>query len=256
MVEDVLCTSGPQDRPFEELHSAVCIAVIAAGTFQYRSSTGREMMTPGSLLLGTPGQPFECGHEHAAGDRCVSFRYDAAFFENAFAAAPNFASLRVPAIRSLSPLIARACSAVAHAVSPVHSSWEELSLMLAGHVLALIIDGRRPRLNVPVGAEARVSKIVRLIEQHPETNLSLDTLATESRLSRYHFIRTFEALTGLTPHQYVLRTRLREAAMRLAGRPAKILDIALDCGFSDVSNFNRVFRAEFGASPRAYRNGN
>ena len=46
---------------------------------------------------------------------------------------------------------------------------------------------------------------------------------------------------------------LDEAARRLAAEPHKILEIALDCGFGDVSNFNRAFRAEFGASPRAYR---
>jgi AraC-like DNA-binding protein len=48
--------------------------------------------------------------------------------------------------------------------------------------------------------------------------------------------------------------RLRRAAVRLRNEPAKIVDIALDCGFGDVSNFNRAFRAEFGVSPRAYRN--
>jgi AraC-like DNA-binding protein len=41
--------------------------------------------------------------------------------------------------------------------------------------------------------------------------------------------------------------------MRLRIEPAKVLDIALDCGFGDVSNFNRAFRAEFGVSPRAWR---
>jgi AraC family transcriptional regulator len=72
-------------------------------------------------------------------------------------------------------------------------------------------------------------------------------------LSPYHFLRTFESLTGVTPHQYVLRTRLREAASRLAAETGRVLDVALDCGFGDVSNFNRAFRAEFGASPRQYR---
>jgi len=57
----------------------------------------------------------------------------------------------------------------------------------------------------------------------------------------------------VTPHQYVLRARLREAAMRLAVEHARVIDIALDCGFGDVSNFNRAFRAEFGVSPRVYR---
>ena len=59
--------------------------------------------------------------------------------------------------------------------------------------------------------------------------------------------------TGMTPHQYIVRARLREAALRLAAERAPVLDIAFDCGFGDVSNFNRSFRAEFGISPRAYR---
>ena len=51
-VADVLCTSGPRDRPFEERHDRYAIAVVVAGTFLYRSPTGRGVMTPGSLLLG------------------------------------------------------------------------------------------------------------------------------------------------------------------------------------------------------------
>jgi AraC-like DNA-binding protein len=47
--------------------------------------------------------------------------------------------------------------------------------------------------------------------------------------------------------------RLRDAAARLATGNEKVLDIAFDCGFGDVSNFNRAFRAEFGVSPREYR---
>src|SRR5207245_11482053 len=60
-VSDVLCTSGPGDHPFEERHAGVFIAIVAAGTFQYRSAAGRALMTPGSLLLGNAGQCFECG---------------------------------------------------------------------------------------------------------------------------------------------------------------------------------------------------
>jgi AraC-like DNA-binding protein len=92
-----------------------------------------------------------------------------------------------------------------------------------------------------------------MIDRHPDAALTLGELARESGLSLYHFLRTFECLTGLTPHQYVRRTRLREAAMRLAAESDKVLDIALDSGFGDVSNFNRAFRSEFGMSPTAYR---
>jgi AraC-like DNA-binding protein len=102
-----------------------------------------------------------------------------------------------------------------------------------------------------------VTQAVRTIERHRDTPLDLRSLALESRLSPYHFLRAFSRLTGLTPHQYVLRTRLREAALRLTDSGSaditKVLDVALDCGFGDVSNFNRAFRAEFGVNPRTYR---
>jgi len=94
---------------------------------------------------------------------------------------------------------------------------------------------------------------VRAIERHPDKALTLRKLAREAGVSPYHFLRAFEQIAGVTPHQYVLRTRLREAASKLLDEPGKILEVALDCGFGDVSNFNHAFRAEFGVSPRQFR---
>ncbi len=259
-VADVVCTSGPQDRPFEEQHSRVCIAIVAAGTFQYRSDcrsvARRELMTPGSLFLGNAGQSFECGHEHCMGDRCVSFGYAPEYFERLAAdagtrgAKPGFRTLRLPPLRTLSPLVARAVSGL---TGSVHALWEELSVQLAAQVVTLAGGFLPNPSGAPPAAVARVTRAVRKIERHPDGDLTLGNLAREAGLSPYHVLRTFESLTGVTPHQYVLRARLRAAAMRLALEPAKVLDIALDCGFGDVSNFNRAFRAEFCVSPRVYR---
>jgi AraC-like DNA-binding protein len=77
--------------------------------------------------------------------------------------------------------------------------------------------------------------------------------AAEARLSRYHFLRIFCQLAGLTPHQYIVRARLRRAALELITEPGQVLNIALASGFGDVSNFNHAFRAEFGVSPSLYR---
>lgn len=255
-VSDVICTSGPHDRAFEEQHSAFCIAVVLAGSFQYRSTEGREMMTPGSLLLGNPGQSFECGHEHAKGDRCVSFRYSPEYLEELLGDAgtcsgkPGFRPLRLPPVRALARLVARTSAGVGQAAE---GRWEELGIQLAVETANLAGSLRSRLEEVLPSAEARVTRVVREIERQPDGQLTLGALAREARLSRYHFLRTFEHLTGVTPHQYVLRTRLRHAATRLIDEPGRILDIALDCGFGDVSNFNRAFRAEFGVSPRAYR---
>ncbi len=257
-VSDVICTSSRHDRPFEERHSVVSIAIVAAGSFQYRSAAGRELMTPGSLLLGAAGQCFECGHEHGAGDRCLAFGYSPDYFERLVSdagicgAKADFRVPRLPPLRALSPLVARACAGVAGSMDV---SWEELGVRLAVQTLQLAGGIVRDSSGAPPSAIARVTRSVRMIERRPDAALGLGALAREAGLSPYHFLRTFERLTGVTPHQYILRARLREAAMRLAAEPARVLDIALDCGFGDVSNFNRAFRAEFGVTPRVYRLG-
>jgi transcriptional regulator GlxA family with amidase domain len=98
-----------------------------------------------------------------------------------------------------------------------------------------------------------VTRAIRAIDERPDADHKLAGLARESRLSAYHFLRTFEQCTGVTPHQYVLRARLRQAATLLVTESRKVIDVALDSGFGDVSNFNRAFRTEFGMSPRSYR---
>jgi AraC family transcriptional regulator len=261
-VEDVVCTSGPQDRSFEERHSCFRVVVVCAGSFQYRSGHGRELMTPGALLLGNAGQCFECGHEHGAGDRCLSFGYAPDYFERLAADAgvrsgtPRFGPLRVPPLRALAPVVSSACGGLIQSNSkslPV--SWEELGVMLAAQAVHLAGEATQ-RSAGPPSTEARVTRAVRIIDRDPAAALTLRDLARQARLSPFHFLRTFERLTGLTPHQYVRRARLREAAIRLATRPSRILDVALACGFGDVSNFNRAFRSEFGLGPRAYRESN
>src|SRR5580693_3030565 len=81
VAEDVVCSSGPRDRAFEERHDWVSVAVVLSGTFTYQNDFGRTLLTPGSLLLGDAGGCFTCGHQHGEGDRCLAFHFEPAFFE-------------------------------------------------------------------------------------------------------------------------------------------------------------------------------
>jgi AraC family transcriptional regulator len=253
-VDQVVCSYGPEDRPYDEQHDCVAIAIVTSGTFQYRGSgsNGREMMTPGSVLLGSPGQYFECGHEHAVGDRCLSFHFTPAYFETITdrRAERAFRSLRLPPMRMLSPVIADVYGALAGSPCVV---WEELAIRVAGRAAQADSGVDPDRTAISPAAIARVTRTVRLIEAQAATELTLDRLAREARLSPFHYLRTFECVTGTTPHQYLLRTRLRAAATRLISGTEKILDVALDAGFGDMSNFSRAFRTEFGVSPRSFR---
>jgi AraC-like DNA-binding protein len=253
---DVVCTCGPHDHPYEEQHTRNAIAIVLAGSFEYRSPAGQGLMTSGSLMLGSHGHYFECAHRHGEGDRCVAFWYAPDYFERLAADArvrrsgSRFTVPCVPPLRELSPLVARAGAGLS-GVADV--SWEELALTLAARTVKLAAGASPDRSGLPLNAQDRVTRAIRIIERHPAATLSLARLAREAGLSPYHFLRTFKCLIGVTPHQYVLRARLRAAAVRLAAGTTKVLDVALDCGFGDVSNFNRAFRGEFGVSPRALR---
>ena len=98
-----------------------------------------------------------------------------------------------------------------------------------------------------------MSEVLRYMAAHSAAPHRISGLARMARLSPYHFLRSFKITTGVTPHQWLLRARLRAAAEKLAATKTPVTDIALDVGFEDLSNFTRTFRAEFGASPREYR---
>ena len=251
-IYDVVCIAGPKDRAFEEQHSQISIAVVLSGTFQYRTSTGCELMTPGSLLLGNPHESFECGHEHGTGDRCISFHYSEEFCDrSAMTPKQQFRIPRVPAFRTLSPLISNATALLRD--DSDHDLFQETAFQVLDRA-AHLQHGLGSRERTPSASSlARVTRVLRAIEAHPEEPHKLAELAANARLSPYHFLRCFEDLTGTTPRQYVLRTRLRRAAVWLKQESTKIIEIALSCGFGDVSNFNHAFRAEFGMSPGLYR---
>jgi AraC family transcriptional regulator len=247
-VGDVVCTAGPQDRPYEEQHGSVLIAVVIEGSFQYRSAAGTEVMAPGSLLLDNYGQYFECGHEHGTGDRCISFQYAPEFFERA-GVPGRFPVHRIPPMSALSPQVVEARLA---AQSPAKVDFEELVHGMAAAALQVLGKSNYER-GIPTAAdERRISAALRFIEANLAEPLPLEKLAVMARMSEFHFLRTFKHVTRVTPHQFILRSRLREAAVRLRSTLDEVLEIALDAGFRDLSNFNHAFRAEFGLNPTAY----
>jgi len=254
-VSDVICTSGPRDHPFEERHGSMCIAAVTHGTFQYRSSHGTAVLAPGALLLGNQGSCFECGHEHGTGDRCLAFHFTPDHLEAIVAAVPGtrhavFAYPRLPPSPRLTALVA-AAEAARDDINP--AELEELALRLAGAVTAALADTdgvvRRPSRR----DERRITDALRRIEAGADERLALSDLARDAAMAPYHFLRVFRQVAGMTPHQFVLRTRLHRAAVRLRGSDESISAIAFDVGFNDLSTFNRRFRRVMGLSPSAYR---
>jgi AraC family transcriptional regulator len=248
-VQDVICTCGPRDHEAEELTATSSLALVLAGSFVVRDQHGTSLLSAGSYLLVNAGQCFACSHQHGEGDRCLSFRFEPALFERIAhdaGAKPAFAHNRLPPLRDLSGLTARARQAIGRP-----EIMEEVAVELAGTAVGLA--GRARRAPSPVQHHGRLTEVLRYMAAHSAAPHKLTGLAAMARMSPYHFLRTFRAVTGVTPHQWLLRARLRDAAERLASTRTPVTNVALDVGFDDLSNFTRSFRAEFGASPREYR---
>lgn len=248
---DCVCTCGASDRTFEEQHTLASVSLVLAGTFVCRSRHGESLLSAGSLFLGGFGQTYECSHRHGEGDRCLSFQFEPEAFEqlahDAGARHAAFDRNGLPPLRAFAPLAARAQAAMQQP-----NELEEIAYALAGAAVRATGESRS-RTPAASRHHDRIAQVLRHLAARVSEQHTVADLARMACISPYHFLRTFKHVTGVTPHQWLLRARLREAAQRLATSRERITNIALDVGFEDLSNFVRSFRAEFGVSPRGYR---
>jgi AraC family transcriptional regulator len=99
----------------------------------------------------------------------------------------------------------------------------------------------------------RLRRIKEFVHANIEADLTLPDIARSVELSTAHFSRMFRKSTGETPHQFLLRQRIERAKQMLRAPRARVLDVAVACGFKTQQHFARVFRHVSGASPREYR---
>jgi AraC-like DNA-binding protein len=85
--------------------------------------------------------------------------------------------------------------------------------------------------------------------------LDVRAVAAVAHLSEAHFIRTFRATFGETPHRYLQRRRVERSMFLLRETDRSVTDITLDVGFTSVGTFSRTFREIVGETPSDYRVG-
>jgi AraC family transcriptional regulator len=247
-IVDYRCTAALREPPARELHARYSVSYVRKGSFGYRVRGEAYELVAGSVLLGRAGDEYACTHEHACGDECLSIQL-----------APKLAEaigLHVWCAGALPPLPALVVLAeLAQAAADGRSDLgvDEAALLLAGR-LAELAAGCAPRPLKPSPRDRRraVEAALRLDASAGEP-VGLEESAAAAGVSAYHFLRLFAAVLGVTPHQYLVRARLRRAARLLAEEERPITDIAYDVGFGDLSNFVRTFRRAAGVSPRQFR---
>ncbi|PWT89128.1 MAG: hypothetical protein C5B54_09450 [Acidobacteria bacterium] len=85
------------------------------------------------------------------------------------------------------------------------------------------------------------------------SNIDLAKLARLACVSPFHFLRTFRAAFGITPHQYLIRRRIERSRELLSFSSTSITDVCFEVGFESLGSFSTLFRKVTGSSPLSYR---
>ncbi len=264
-VIDYRCTADLHARPYVEQHRGHSLAFVRKGSFGYRSGGRAHELVAGAVLVGHPGDDYLCTHDHICGDECLSFHPAPATVE---ALGGGTALWRIGALPPLPEMMVLGELAQAAIDGRSDLGLDEIGLAFTARFVALasggpggggpagggLAGGRRGHAGTATARDRRRAVEAALwIADHAHRPLDLDAAAGRVGMSPFHFLRVFAKVLGVTPHQYLIRARLRRAARLLTDRSRSITEIAFDVGFGDLSNFVRSFHRAAGVSPRGFR---
>jgi AraC-like DNA-binding protein len=243
------CTAGPHDRPFLEQHRDFSVSFVRAGTFAYRTGGRLHDLVPGAVMVGRAGDEYTCSHEHSTGDVCVSVHLPADTLD---ALECDSRRWRSGGVAPRAELVVAAERLGAAAIDPDAGGVDEAAIAFVARYADGMMGGRAARTPTPHDRR-RATRAALWIDAHAVEAIGLHDMAAQAGMSPFQFVRTFAAVLGVTPHQYLLRCRMRLAARQLAAGRVPVTEIALASGFADLSNFIRTFRRAAGVPPSEFR---
>ncbi len=249
-VLDYRCDARPGETSFDEQHATFSISYVRHGSFGYRSRGHAFELVAGATLVGHAGDEFRCTHDHhLVGDECLSLQLSA---ERADELGLPSDAWRIGILPPIPGLMVLGELAQATADGRTRLGLDEVALAFAARFASLVAG----RSDAPGGLHARdrrrAVEAARFLDERAQESIGVEDVAALVGLSPFHFLRVFRSVLGVTPHQYLVRVRLRRAA-RLLATDASITSIAYDIGFGDLSNFVRTFHRAAGVSPRGFR---
>ena len=250
-IYDYRCQIGVGAKPFVEQHRRSSISFVRKGSFGYRTRGRDYELVAGSVLVGRAGDDYVCSHDHVCGDECLSLQLTPELVETI---GDHDAIWSVGALPPMPELMVLAELADAAAARRSEIAPDEAGLLMAARFVQVAggVAVRKPAIH-PARDRRRAVEAALWLEQHAHQPVDLDAVSQQAGLSPFHFLRLFARVLGVTPHQYLVRCRLRHAARLLADPARSVTDVAFDVGFADLSNFVRTFRRAAGVSPRTFR---
>lgn len=242
------CSSGPTDRPFAEVHARHSLSYVRRGSFGCRTLGGEHELVAGAVMVGQPGQEYTATHEHhACGDECLSIKMSAQLADTFGKTVWDLA--RVPPLAGLM-VAGELVQAAAEGRSDV--GVDEAALMFAERCATVASPGKTIPSEPRKIDKRRAVEAALWLEENAAEPVGLEDVARQAALSSFHFLRNFKSVLGVTPHQYLVRLRLRHAASLLAQGGMSVTEVALEAGFADLSNFVRTFGRAAGVSPARF----
>lgn len=222
-------------------------------------------LEPGDILVIPPGALHSIqGNPKGEGSRFIflfeltpfTSIYDFRFVRSAFSNAVLINQMTCPTIYEEEITAIMQCADIYWSKSPIRllhiysillqflTRYTELSL--SGHIKPA--DSTLTFKNTP-DIQALLSKIETDCTHIP----SLEDAAAQTGLSKFYFAKQFRSYTGRTYWDYISQIRLKKASQLLIETDDTICKIAFDCGFHDLSSFNRSFKKNIGCTPSEYR---
>src|SRR5262249_31173823 len=223
---------------------------VRRGSFGYRARGVLSELVAGSLLVGHPGDEYVCTHDHAVGDECLFFQLTPALAESMGGRRDVWRTGAVPPLPELM-VLGELARAAAWGRPDVRR--EEGGLLRASRMVGVVSPRSRTPATVDARDRRRAVEAALWLDAHAHEPVGLEAVADAVDLSAFHFLRLFARVLGVTPHQYLVRVRLRHAAALLAGEAPAITERPADGGLGELSHFVRTFRRAAGVSPRGFR---
>jgi AraC family transcriptional regulator len=227
----------------------IAVTFVETGSFALEEGGRSWTFRGGDVLVSAPGILRQYRHfEECPNDVCLSISFAAETVEDALGR--SRVTSAPPQIRR-SPATEFASLQVRSSVASHDSLWIE---EMAFHCLLALDQDAWSSGNQQISSPAysrRIRNAIEFMEQEIAGPCSLTFISREVGMSPFHFARTFSVLVGMSPHQYLLRLRLRRAAMMLR-QGASVTTAALSNGFDNLGHFSRSFRRRFGVNPSKY----
>jgi AraC-like DNA-binding protein len=238
------------------VHDTFAIGVVVEGAEAFRYRGARHVAPAGSLVAVNPGEL----HDGCAAVDGFAYRmlYPSVEMLQSLAEELSEHPAGLPAFGEAVTADPETAALLCRAHALMEAQSDKLAVDQALTAALGQMVRRYARITLrhrPLGREAGpIQRARRQIDDLYMQDLTLESLAEEARLSRYHFLRAFRREVGVTPHAYLTSRRIAAAKQLLAGEAA-LSEVALACGFYDQSHFSRSFKGTTGVTPGQYRRG-